>query len=85
MNFLSLGPADTLTFSLYGAGSSFFSLHSSTGVISLTAALDYEESSPYTLTIRVSNGRGGLATTSLTMSVNNRGGGGGEATSHTFS
>ena len=71
MNFLSPGPADTLTFSLYGAGSSFFSLHPSTGVISLTAALDYEESFQYTLTIRVSDGRGGLATTSLTVSVNN--------------
>ena len=71
MNFLSPGPADTLTFSLYGAGSSFFSLHPSTGVISLTAALDYEESFQYTLTIRVSDGRGGLATTSLTVGVNN--------------
>lgn len=71
MNFLSPGPADTLTFSLYGAGSSFFSLHPSTGVISLTAALDYEESFQYTLTIRVSDGRGRLATTSLTVSVNN--------------
>ena len=71
MNFLSPGQADTLTFSLYGAGSSFFSLHPSTGVISLTAALDYEESFQYTLTIRVSDGRGGLATTSLTVSVNN--------------
>ena len=57
---------------MYGAGSSHFSVHPSTGVISLTEALDYEESSQYILTVRVSDGRGGLATTSLTMNVNDR-------------
>lgn len=57
---------------MYGAGSSHFSVHPSTGVISLTEALDYEESSQYILTVRVSDGRGGLATTSLTVNVNDR-------------
>ena len=71
LNLLLLpGPADTLTFSLHGAGSSFFFLHSSTGVISLTGALDYELYPQYTLTVQVSDGRGGLATTSLTVNVN---------------
>ena len=65
-----LGPADTLTFSLFGDGSSHFSVHPSTGVIGLTEALDYEKSPQYILTVQVSDGRGGLATTSFTVNVN---------------
>lgn len=70
MNFFSLGPADTLTFSIYGAGCSSFSVHSNTGVVSLAQALDYEQDSQIILTVQVSDGRGGLATTTLTVNVN---------------
>lgn len=70
IEFLSLGPADTLTFSIYGADCSSFSVHSNTGVVSLTQALDYEQDSQIILTVQVSDGRGGLATTSLTVNVN---------------
>ena len=70
IDFLSLGPADTLTFSIYGAGCSSFSVHSNTGVVSLTQALDYEQDSQIILTVQVSDGRGGLATTTLTVNVN---------------
>ena len=70
LNFASLGPADTLTLSLFGDGSNYFSIHPSTGVITLTEALDYEQTSQYVLTVRVTDGRGGLAKTSLTVNVN---------------
>lgn len=70
IKFLSLGPADTLTFSLYGAGCSYFSIHSNTGIVSLTQALDYEQDSQIILTILVNDGRGGLATTTLTVNIN---------------
>ena len=70
IDFLSLGPADMLTFSIYGAGCSSFSVHSNTGVVSLTQALDYEQDSQIILTVQVSDGRGGLATTTLTVNVN---------------
>ena len=70
IDFLSLGPADTLTFSIYGAGCSSFSVHSNTGVVSLAQALDYEQDSQIILTVQVSDGRGGLATTTLTVNVN---------------
>ena len=70
IDFLSSGPADTLTFSIYGAGCSSFSVHSNTGVVSLAQALDYEQDSQIILTVQVSDGRGGLATTTLTVNVN---------------
>lgn len=70
IDFLSSGPADTLTFSIYGAGCSSFSVHTNTGVLSLTQALVYEQDSQIILTVQVSDGRGGLATTTLTVNVN---------------
>lgn len=61
--------ADTLNFLLLGSGSELFSLHLTSGVVALTTALDYEVTSLYTLTVRVSDSNGGVATTSLTVTV----------------
>ena len=61
--------ADTLNFLLLGSGSELFSIHSTSGVVALTTALDYEGTSLYTLTVRVSDSNGGVATTSLTVTV----------------
>ena len=61
--------ADTLNFLLLGSGSELFSIHSTSGVVALTTALDYEVTSLYTLTVRVSDSNGGVATTSLTVTV----------------
>lgn len=55
---------------MYGASSSYFYVHPNTGVVSLTQALDYEQASQKILTVQVKDGRGGLATTSLTVNVN---------------
>ena len=61
--------ADTLSFLLLGAGSELFSVHLTSGVVALTTALDREVTSLYTLTVRVSDSNGGVATTSLTVTV----------------
>lgn len=61
--------ADTLNFLLLGSGSELFSIHLTSGVVALTTALDYEVTSLYTLTVRVSDSNGGIATTSLTVTV----------------
>ena len=61
--------ADTLNFLLLGSGSEFFSIHLTSGVVALTTVLDYEVTSLYTLTVRVSASNGGVVTTSLTVTV----------------
>ena len=63
---------DAISFSLYGVGCEFFSIHASTGVVSLADALDYETVSGYTLTVRANDGNGGVATTSLFIDVVNQ-------------
>lgn len=63
---------DAVTFSLYGVGSELFSIHVSSGVVSLVDALDYETVSGYTLTVRGSDGNGGVAITSLYVDVVNQ-------------
>lgn len=63
---------DAISFSIYGAGSESFSVHSSSGVVSLAGALDYETVSGYTLTIWASDANGGVATTSLYVDVVNQ-------------
>ena len=63
---------DAISFSIYGVGSELFSVHSSSGVVSLAGALDYETVSGYTLTIRASDANGGVATTSLFVDVVNQ-------------
>ena len=61
--------ADTLNFILFGTGSEFFSIHLTSGVVALTTVLDHEVTSLYTLTVHVSDSNGGVATTSLTVTV----------------
>ena len=61
--------SDTLKFLLLGTGSEFFSIHLTSGVVALTTVLDYEVTSLYTLTVRVSDSNGGVVTTSLTVTV----------------
>ena len=61
--------SDTLNFLLLGTGSEFFSIHLTSGVVALTTVLDYEVTSLYTLTVRVSDSNGGVVTTSLTVTV----------------
>ena len=63
--------ADNLNFLLLGTGSEFFSIHLTSGVVALTTVLDYEVTSLYTLTVRVSDSNGGVVTTSLTVTVSN--------------
>lgn len=63
---------DAVTFSLYGVGSELFSIHDSTGVVTLVDALDYETVSGYTLTVRGSDSDGGVAITSLYVDVVNQ-------------
>ena len=63
---------DAISFSLYGVGSELFSIHASSGVLSLVDALDYETVSGYTLTVRASDASGGVATTSLYIDVVNQ-------------
>ena len=63
--------SDTLNFLLLGTGSEFFSIHLTSGVVALTTVLDYEVTSLYTLTVRVSDSNGGVVTTSLTVTVSN--------------
>ena len=63
---------DAISFSIYGVGSESFSVHSSSGVVSLAGTLDYETVSGYTLTIWASDANGGVATTSLYVDVVNQ-------------
>ena len=60
---------DSLTFTLTGSGSVDFSLNPTTGVVTLPGALDYETTSIYYLTIRACDSNGGVATTSLNITV----------------
>ena len=59
---------DTLTYSLGGTDAAAFSLDSTTGQLRTEASLDYETKSTYTVTITVSDGRGG--TDSITVTIN---------------
>ena len=60
---------DSVTFTLSGTGSTDFSITPSTGVVTLTRALDFEITPAYYLTIRAGDLNGGLATTSLNVTV----------------
>lgn len=62
---------NSVSYSLSGSGSSDFSIHQSSGVVTLSQALDYESRSSYSLTVAASDSKGGLATTSLTVTVTN--------------
>ena len=58
---------DNITFSLSGTGSDDFLINSATGLVTLNRALNYEIQELYSLTVRVSDGAGGVAFASLTV------------------
>lgn len=60
---------DSVTFSLSGSKSSDFTIHASSGVVTLTDALNYEVTSSYSLTVTASDSNGGVTQTSLTVTV----------------
>ena len=60
---------DTLTYTLGGTDASAFSIDSATGQLKTKAALDYETKSSYTVTVSVSDGKGGSNIISVTINV----------------
>ena len=67
---------DSITFSLSSAKSSDFTIHPTSGVVTLNNALNYESLNLYSLTVTASDGNsygnGSLRSTSLTVTVTNR-------------
>lgn len=57
---------------MHGAGSNYLSIHPTTGVVSLSQALDFEQVPQIIMTVEARDGRKGLAATSLTVNVNDR-------------
>ena len=60
---------DTLHFTLSGSRSSHFTIHSLTGLVTLTQALNFEDAAIYILTVTVSDGEGGVNVTTLTVEI----------------
>nr|XP_058963294.1 cadherin EGF LAG seven-pass G-type receptor 3-like [Pocillopora verrucosa] len=67
---------DSITFSLSGAKSSDFTIHPTSGVVTLNNALNYESLNLYSLTVTASDdnsyGNGSVTSTFLTVTVTNR-------------
>ena len=59
---------DTLTYTLGGTDAASFSIVSTSGQLQTKAALDYETKTSYTVTVSVSDGKGG--TDSITVTIN---------------
>ena len=62
---------DTLTYSLSGTDAASFSIDSSSGQLRTSAALDYEMKTSYSVTITVSDGKGGSDTIVVTINTTN--------------
>ncbi len=60
---------DTLTYSLGGTDASSFSIVSTSGQLQTSAALDYETTTSYSVTITVSDGNGASDSISVTINV----------------
>ena len=61
---------DTLTYSITGGNEDGnFAIDEDSGAITVAAALDYETTSGYTLTVEVSDGNGGSDTAAVTLTV----------------
>ncbi len=60
---------DTLTYSLGGTDASSFSIVSTSGQLQTRAALDYETKTAYSVTISVSDGRGGSDSITVTINI----------------
>ncbi|MDA7471332.1 cadherin repeat domain-containing protein [Planktomarina temperata] len=64
-------PSDTITYSLSGTDASSFTV-SSSGVVTLNAALDHETKDTYTFALDASDGAGGTASIAVTGAVTDR-------------
>ena len=62
---------DTLEYSLGGTDAASFSIDSSSGQLRTSAALDYEDKSSYSVTVSVSDGKGGSDSISVTINITN--------------
>ena len=62
---------DTLSYTLGGTDASSFSIDSSSGQLRTSAALDFETKDFYSVTITVSDGKGGSATITVTINITN--------------
>ena len=60
---------DTLTYTLGGSDTESFTIVSTTGQIRTKAALNFEAKSSYSVTVTVSDGRGGTDSINLTISI----------------
>ncbi|RKU08124.1 hypothetical protein C6503_23360 [Candidatus Poribacteria bacterium] len=60
---------DTLTYTLSGTDAAAFRIVSTTGQLQTSAALDYETKTSYTVTVTVSDGKGGTDSISVTINV----------------
>ena len=60
---------DTLTYSLGGTDAASFSIVSTTGQLQTKNALDYETKREYTVTVSVSDGKGGTDSINITINV----------------
>ena len=62
---------NTLTYTLSGTDAASFSIESTSGQLKTKAALDYETKQSYSVTITVSDGRGGTDTIAVTINISN--------------
>ena len=62
---------DTLTYSLSGDDAASFGITSTTGQIQTKAALDYETKKTYSVTVSVTDGKGGSDSITVTINVTN--------------
>ncbi len=61
--------SDTLTYSLGGTDAASFSIVSTSGQLQTSAALDYETKTSYSVTVSVSDGKGGSDSIDVTINV----------------
>ena len=62
---------DTLTYSLGGTDAASFSIVNTTGQLQTNAALDFETKNAYSVTVSVSDGKGGSDSTTVTINITN--------------
>ncbi len=60
---------DTLTYSLGGTDASSFGINSTNGQLRTSAALDYEDTTSYSVTVTVTDGNGGSDSIAVTINV----------------
>ena len=65
---------DTLTYHLGGTDAASFSIVKISGQLQIKAALDYERDTSYTVTVAVSDGKGGTDTITVTINVTDQAG-----------